>query len=223
MAIDDGTPLIDWSDFTSGAFSDLVRDYDDPGAQQAMLIEATRIAEDMTGRRLTPFVGLVETHQAYGIDPDETAASGNVPLDLPAALGRSRAMSLGTSDSLVRRMHLDQYAGRYPEMWSYSDVSIRVFRTYGDVQVLTGRALMGPNADSGLIWFRLGEFIPIESEFEVTYSGGYTRTPADLRRAVKYLCAEIAVNELDPLRQKGQDPDQLREAAAQILVSYLKE
>lgn len=224
MAIDTGTPLITWAEFTSGAFRDLVREYTDATAQTAMLIEATREAEAECGRRLAPFAGLVETQQAYGIDPDELSGSDSLPLDLAGSLGRSWANSVGGGmSSLVRRMHVDQYAGRYADMWTYSNVSIRVFRSYGGSQDVTSQIVMGPNPDTGFVWFQLGTWLPLASEFRVTYSGGYTTTPADLARAVKYLTAAIAVAELDPMRQAGHEPDALRQEARRILGGYVKE
>lgn len=224
LDVDAGPALITWSYFVKGAFGDLVREYTDPVEQQTLLIEASREAEAETGHRLIPFTNLVETQPAYGIDPDELSGSDGMPLDLVGAVGLSWANAIGGgAGSLVRRVHLDQFAPRYADKWAYSDVSVRLVRSYGGAQNITAQILMGPNRDTGMLWFQLGTWIPLGSEFEITYSGGYFNVPGDLARAVKFLAAANVVAELDPMRSNGHEPDVLRTEARRILTGYLKE
>jgi hypothetical protein len=207
--------------FSEGAFGDLVRDYS-PQALSGLLAEATRECESETGRRLVPFTLTVpETHRAEGMDPDEYTDAANLPMDLQGTLGRSYAYALGAS-TLVRHCWLNEYAVRYPELWSYSNVQITIIRSYGGSETLTAAQFVGAENDSGHIWFQLGLFIPIGSLIRVTYSGGYTvAIPADLVRAGKFMAAYLAVRELNPV-DSSHDPDQLHADALMILANYMR-
>jgi hypothetical protein len=224
VAADTVAPLCTWAQLTEGPFGDLVRSYTSPQAQADLLAEGTRMCEEHCDRRLAPFTGLIETHRADGIDPDEYMDSGAMPLDLAGSLGRNWAASFG-STAMIRRIHLSEYATRYPELWTYSAVTVQVFRSYGGSEtVLPGNLTLGPQPDTGFLWFQLGQFIPAASEIVVTYGGGYTiAVPASLVRAAKYMVASIAVTELDPEgQQHGHDPDVLRAKAEEILDRYVR-
>jgi hypothetical protein len=81
--------------------------------------------------------------------------------------------------------------------------------------------MVGPEVDSGHVWFNLGMFIPIASLIRVTYSAGYSTVPADLVRACKYMAASIAVRELDPIMvQHGHDAGALEAQAVAWLSPY---
>jgi hypothetical protein len=214
---DSATPLCDWAQFTSGAFADLGRNYSVP-AQTAVLLEATRLCEQATGRRLAPFTAMTESHRAQGMDPDEYADTSNIPIDIPGTIGRSYAAAVGTTD-LVRHCWLNEFAPRYPEFWSYSGVSITIIRSYGGTQALTTANIQGPEPDSGHVWFNLGTFLPIGSWVRFTYSGGYTTVPADLVRANKLMTASLIVRELQPSSQV-RDPELLRTEAEAALLGY---
>lgn len=214
---DSPTPICSAAQFTSGAFGDLVKDY----PQQALndlLAEATRECESAAGRRLVPFTSVPETHRAEGMDPDEYTDSANIPMDIQGTLGRSYAAALGVS-TLVRHCWLNECAPRYPEMWSYSDVTIEIVRSYGGNQVLGAGNFQGAENDSGHVWFQLGMFIPIGSLIRVTYSGGYQTIPADLVRAGKFMAGYLAVRELDPA-SSDHDPGQLQDDALKALAPY---
>lgn len=218
---DSATPLCNWAQFTQGAFADLARNYTDASAQSAILLEATRMCEQAISRRLAPFTAMPETHRAQGMDPDEYTDSANLPLDLQGTLGRSYAASLGASN-LVRHCWLNEFAPRYPEFWTYTDVSIAIVRSYGGSQVLTATNLVGPEADSGHVWFNLGLWIPIGSLVRATYGGGYTTMPADLVRAGKLMTASLIVRELAPTSQ-SRDPDLLHNEAVMALAGYARD
>jgi hypothetical protein len=207
-------PLCSYANFTEGAFADLVSGFSQ-SAVNDILIEATRQCEDLTQRRLAPFT-VTETARASGIDPDEYAATSNIPTSIQGALGMSEAQALSVTN-LVRHHWLREYPPRYQELWTYSNVAVTVFRSYGGNQAITtGQIIMGPD-EAGHVWFQLGQFIPVASYIQVQYSGGYTvATPGSLVRASKYLAASIAVTELNP-EDTEHDPNRLYSLALRWL------
>lgn len=209
-------PLATVADMTVGPFADLVSGIT-TDALQAFLGEATREVEDICDRRLAPFTNLTETTRASGIDPDEYASSGTMPMSIQGTIGASYASALSIQN-LVRHTWIAQYPPRYPDLWTMSpSITVTVVTSYGGVlQIGTGQILDGPD-DSGHIWFELGMFIPIGSRIRVTYSGGYTvATPASLSRSCKYMAASHVVRELNP-DDSQHNPDQLRAEAVRIL------
>jgi hypothetical protein len=210
-------PLATAAQFTEGAFKDLATAVE-PGTLADMLGEATRLCEEQCGRRLAPFT-ITEMHRATGIDPDEYADSANLPMDIQGTLGASYASALSVSP-LVRHAWVQECAPFYQDMWTYSDVSVTIIRSYGGTQQLgAANILGGPEPDTGHLWFQLGMFIPVGSRIQVTYSGGYTTVPASLVRAAKYMTASIICRELNP-DDNAHDPDLLREDAAAILAYW---
>ena len=217
---DSMTPLCTAAQFIAGGFGDLVRGYD-TSALDDLLAEATRECESETGRRLVPFTSVPETHRAEGADQDEYTDSANLPMDLQGTLGRSYAYALGAS-TLVRHCWLNEYAVRYPELWTYSNVQITIIRSYGGSENLSSAQYVGAENDSGHVWFQLGKFIPIGSLIRVSYSGGYTvAIPADLVRAGKFMTAYLAVRELNP-GTSDHNPDELHTDALMALSNYMR-
>jgi hypothetical protein len=217
---DSPIPLCSAAQFTESAFGDLVKGYTTQ-ALADLLSEATRECESETGRRLVPFTSVPETHRAEGMDPDEYTDSANIPMDIQGTLGRSYAQALGVT-TLVRHAWLNEYAVRYPELWTYSSISIQVVRSYGGNQVLSSAQYQGAENDSGHVWFQLGQFIPLGSLIRVTYSGGYTvAIPADLVRAGKFMAAYLAVRELNP-DASDHNPDELHADALMALANYMR-
>jgi hypothetical protein len=203
---DSTTPLCTWAQFTSGAFKDLARNIIDQQAQADLLLEATRLCEQEADRRFAPFTSTTETHPARGIDPRKYGSCADLPGD-PART--------------IRRCWLNEYAPRYSEFWTYSNVSVQAVRPYGGSQTLTTTQITGPDADSGLLWFDFGLPIPLGSIVKATYSGGYTTMPADLVRAGKFMVAELLVRELAPTSQ-ARDPDLLHANAVSAIVGYIR-
>jgi hypothetical protein len=208
------------ADLQTGAFADLVTAFSDQ-ALNDICAEATRACETEVGRRLVTFT-LSESHRAEGIDVDELGVLGSgIPLDLTATLGASYAASLGGGFNLVRRIWLNEHAPLYPDMWSYSNVSITATTSVGGTNVLS-KPLAGPLPDTGLVWFQLGTFLPPGTLVVATYSGGYTTIPADLRRAAKYMAAAICVKELDPQASTGHNAGDLVADAVAWLSPYMR-
>ena len=222
MVVDAPTPLASVADMQKGPFADLVRAYS-PDAMADLMIEATRACETECDRRLALFTGVVETHRLEGMDPDEYTDAANLPMDLQGTLGRSYAHALGAS-TLVRHMWLNEYATLFPDMWTCSIQTLQIFRSYGGSQILSSLQYVGPELDSGHVWFNLGQFIPIGSLGRVTYSGGYSTVPADLKRGCMWMAASIAAAELDPMQAThGHDPGALEAKAVAWLSAYQRQ
>lgn len=223
MSVDAPVLLCTPAQLKAGAFADLVQSFSEE-ALLGILAEATRACETEVGRRLAPFTGLVESHRMDGIDPDEYGDSAGLPLDLPGALGRSWGAALGSGTNLVRHLWLNQFAPHYPDLWSYTDVQITVSRSYGGGQEFAAGDFIGPEPDSGHVWFRLGTWLPVGSWARVTYSGGYQTIPADLTRACKWMAASICCRELVPLQiNAGHDATELEALAVSWLSPYGRE
>jgi hypothetical protein len=219
MAADSPVPLATSADMQGGQFADLVRDYSASDLDQLM-VEATRVCEGIAGRRLAPFTGVPETHRATGIDPDEYTDATSLPMDILGSLGRSYANALGAGDQ-VRHCWLNEFAPRYPDMWTYANLQVTILRSYGGSQTVNTASIVGAENDSGHIWFTLGTFLPLGSLIRVRYDGGYTTVPADLARACKLQGAALVLGEIDPGgTQFGHDPAALRKQAEEILCRY---
>jgi hypothetical protein len=161
-----------------------------------LMLRATRACENYCRRRLVPFVGLVETHLAEGVDSTALAiASGFGDIAGLASAGYARAINGGGQ---VRKIWVDQRPGLYQEMWAYSDVGVSVASSAGGVQAVTAAGLLGGTsiaADTGELWFRSS--VPVGARVTVTYSGGYMTIPQDLVQACRYMAAADVVDEDD--------------------------
>lgn len=222
MAADSPVPLATSADMQTGQFADLVRDYAADALDQVM-IESTRLCEGIAGRRLAPFTGVPETHRATGIDADELSGGADLPMSLQGTIGLSYASALGGAGAdLVRHVWLNEHAPRYPEMWSYANLAVSVFQSYGSSQAVPITQLIGAEPDSGHVWFQLGTLVPPGSLIRVVYDGGYNITvPADLVRACKLTAAVLVLGEIDPAgTQFGHDPGALSAQAEKILCRY---
>ncbi len=220
MTVDAPTPLATAEDLQQGAFADLARSFTSDYLDRVM-IRATRTCENKANRRLAPFT-LTETQRGRGVDPDEFTDAANLPLDLVGTVGRSFAYALGTS-TLVRHVWLNEFAARYPELWTFHDVTVTVIRSYGGSEIMTVTDFEGPEIDSGHLWFSLGKFVPVGSLIRVRYSGGYTVSiPADLEQSCIYMAAGMLCRELDPMARPGHSPDALEALAVDWLHPYMR-
>lgn len=199
MPADRPTPLATVQHMEKSVLRDAIASLEEDEKRELML-RATRACESYAGRRLAPFRGLIETHRAEGGDPDELAEIGAMPGDLNTVLGRSYGTALGTSaGAWVRRCWLKQRPPLYTELWSYTDVEITILRSLGTTMDVPPAELIGggPDPENGLLWFRLGTYLPAGSRVRVTYSGGYHTVPADLVDACRYMAAAGVVDEDD--------------------------
>lgn len=209
-----GIPLATPAQFSEGSFADLAANYT-PQALSDILLESTRLCEDMCGRRLAPFTVVNESHRAEGDDPDEYAESSGIPMSVYATLGMSYANSLNAG-TLVRHINLDEFPARYPDMWSYSGVTLTIVRSYGGSEILNAGQFTGPDLDTGHVWFQLGTFLPLGSMVYATYTAGYSTIPASLVRACKDQAAALIIRELNPV-SASHDPDVLEAQAEKIM------
>lgn len=221
MPSDTVVPLCTASQFTAGGYADLASAY--TGELDELMAEATRGCEGIAKRKLAWFTGLTETTRASGIDPDEFAASMDMPMSLRSTLGLDYATALGGAGNMVRHCWLRETAPIHQELWAYESFQVKIVRSYGGEETLTQACILdGPDPDTGHVWFQLGEFIPVGSRIKVTYSGGYQTAPGDLTRACKYLAASMIVHELDP-DSTGHNPDQLENLARKWLAPYCRD
>lgn len=196
MARDGVTPLATVQSLQRSTLRHLVAGLETDELRDA-LVRATRACETWAGRRLAPFTALTETHRATGVDP--TQAPGGADLGSVASVasaGYGRAVG---SAGQVRQVWLDQCAPLYPEMWAYSGVTITLLRPEGSTAAVASTDLLGagPDAETGLLWFRTGTYLPPGSRVRVTYSGGYQTVPSDLAQACRYMLAADVIDEDD--------------------------
>jgi hypothetical protein len=212
---DSGAALATAAQFSEGAFSDLASAYG-PQALYDILLESTRLCEDMCGRRLAPFSVVNESHRAEGVDPDELGETGGIPISLQGSLGLSYATALNNV-TLVRHFNVDEFPARYPDMWAYSSVSLSVQLAYGGAPIpLNAGQFTGPDQDTGHVWFQIGTFLPIGSMVYASYSAGYSvAVPASLVRACKLQAAALIIRELNPATT--HDPNVLEQDAEKIM------
>lgn len=205
--------------FTEGPWSDLIKNWSAPATLNLMR-KATRACESACDRRLVPFTNMTETQRAEAMDIED-ALDAYLPLDPNAALGFSRAQSLGATQ-LVRHCWLREFPPRYPEMWTASITSISLDWSFsGTAPVAVSGIQFEP--DTGHVRFQLGTFIPPGTTIKAVYSGGYTTIPSDLTAAAEFMAAGMAVKALDPnARQSGHDPDALRSEAMEMLGPYVR-
>lgn len=195
MPVDRPRPLATTQQMDQSTLRDLIAGLD-PDEKRDLMLRATRACENYCQRRLAPFVGLTETHRADGIDPADLVGimpEGDVSVVSAASFGRA----IGSAPAQARQVWLDQYAPMFPEMWTYSDLTIRILRSDGSDQEVPVTDLLGGEvaADSGHLWFRVGTYLPPGSRVKVTYSGGYTTVPQDLVNACRYMAAADVIDE----------------------------
>lgn len=207
--------LITSADLTGGAVGAITQYYSsDPNYLTSVANRASRNIETRCNRRLAPFT-VTESHLATGVDINGLgAADASMPLSMAGTLGLDRARAYGAFAGLVRDVWLDQWAPQYPELWSYSNISVTLTRTLDDTQQIVGSNITGPDPDSGHMRFSLGTFCPPGSLIKVTYSGGYQTTPDDLVEACRLQALQFLIVEIEPQNRPGMDTADLE---AQIL------
>ena len=116
---------------------------------------------------LTSFADAVQTFGSYDAWIDGTSDELTLVRALQQVFGnggstvycvRTAATGFGAGN-LVRHLWVDEFAPRYADMWSYSDVSISLIRSFGGTQAIPqAQLLAGPAPDTGHTWFQLGLF-----------------------------------------------------------------
>jgi hypothetical protein len=190
----------------------------------AALVDATREIEDRTSRRLAPFTGHVDELGLTGVNPNEYGGSGgNMPMSLQGSLGQSYADSLGVN-GLIRRFWLNEYAPRYPEMWEYQIVEMKIQTTYNSWQDVTSQSgLIDLEKTNGFAWLQIGFFAPEESRIRICYNGGYVYdTPGSLQRACLLQAVEFLILESEPQQRSHMSIDELERQITKLVAPWVK-
>jgi hypothetical protein len=216
-------PLISGADFTGfGSNAELVQNTAiwTTAAIASLIARATRGIESKCDRRLAAFSDLTETSRATGIDMDGMGGA-DVPVDMQASLGMSQARAYGNT-RLVRDFWLDQFAPRYPDLWSYNLTNLTIVIPYGGSQSVPLQGLEGPEPDSGHLRLQLGTLCPPGSTVRFTYSGGYTIPPEDLQLACIFQATKYLLLGAEPEMRAGMNTADLDTEIASLLVPYLR-
>lgn len=221
-------PLATTDEFKAfGSARELVQNTDrwSDAALDRLMVNVTTMLQSRCQARLTPFTGKVETHKAYGIDPDEYGEQGDMPMDLTGALAWSRASSLGVSN-MIREFWLDECAPIYPEWWAYTLESVMIERTFGDSQTFGPNDFarwQGPFVDTGRVKMPIGTYCPIGSTIVITYSGGYSPVPGDLQLAAIFQAMKMIILANEPTARRGTlDLTELDHEIIVLLAEYAK-
>jgi hypothetical protein len=193
----------------------------------ATLARASRNIESRCARRFTPFYGLVQSERAEGVALDAVGGV-DVPMSMTSTLALSRAQAYGGSaGNLVRDIWLDERPPMYPELWTYSDVSVAITAPFGGgPQVFggpgtTGAAglLEGPQTDTGHLRLPFGAYCPVGSTIATTYSGGYTEGfPDDLVQATIMQAVKLMILTIAPERRQSLTTEDL-DAEIDVLIA----
>lgn len=210
------TPLATSTDFNASAYADMAAHITTAELTRIM-VAATRTCENACGRRLAPFDQLVETTRLQDGDVEDVLPVG-LPLPMQAQMGIDYANAL-SMPALVRFFQVRNYPGTFPDLWTGA---IESFTISWSVQIspftVPAQAIQF-FPDTGLGTFNIGTFVPPGATGVITYSGGYTTVPDDLKQAALDMAAWHLARMLDP-NSFDRDPDKLRDEALKILVAY---
>lgn len=169
-----------------------------------VMVRASRRVESRCGHRFVPFTGITHTEYAEGVPMPEGSPSPGIALPLGTTMSLSRATALGSGAGWVRDVWLDEFAPQYPELWTYSDVSVSVSPPIGGGPVPVGAAVEGPYPDTGQLRLPVYTYCPPGSLITVVYGGGYTVSyPDDLVQAAMMQAAKTLILALAPERRSS--------------------
>ena len=210
------TPLASSTDFNNSPFNNMARSMVQAELDRTMLA-ASRAAEGLCrGARLMPFT-TTETTRLQDTDVEESVSSG-MPLPAQSQMGLDYATAL-SMPVMVRHFWVRHYPRTYAEMWTGVLTAVSISWPYQTAPFVVPITSIAFDADTGHARFNLGTFSPPGSTAIITYTGGYTTTPDDLRQAVLLLAAAMLTRELDP-NEQSSDPEVLRNEANDLLVAY---
>lgn len=219
-------PLATVEDMREGPYKFVLTGAGETYAARTM-VRASRSVESRCGRRLAPFVGASQSLIADGVAGDDMAFGG-LPISMAATLGVSRAQALGNTGGMVRDFWIDDHPPLYTELWTYSDVSARIYPSIGGAgqDIAAGgvnTGVVGPMKDTGHIRLPYGSFCPAGSVVEVTYSGGYTLgIPEDLTQAAMMAAARLFLLEISPEGRGQMTTAELEAAIVDLLAPWAK-
>lgn len=209
-------PLADAADFDGTPFQDMARQLSGTELDRIMAV-ATRAAEGLTGTQLAPFQ-ITETTRLQDGDVEDLVPTG-LPLPAQAQFGLSKASAMNIP-SLVRHAWVRCYPRVHGDLWTGAVTSVTVsWALQADPFVITADQVQF-EADTGHIRFVVGTFTPPGTTAAITYTGGYTTVPDDLKQACLLLAAATLTRELDPGDVGARDPELLRSEAQYLLIPY---
>ncbi|MCU1616987.1 MAG: hypothetical protein JWO98_4527 [Frankiales bacterium] len=212
------TPLASVADMREGPFNYALTGASAPYVEATMR-RASRHIETRCARRLAPFTALTQADRADGVAMDDSAPG--IPLSLTGTLALSQAAAYGTTTSLVRDVWLAEFAPTYPELWTYSDVSVLVIPPFGGGGQMVADGIEGPETDTGHLRLPYGTYCPVGSTIRVTYSGGYTHgIPEDLAQAAMMQATKYFILGIAPERRAGMSTTDLDAAIDEAIAPY---
>lgn len=213
------TPLATSADFKASAYANMASTLQNGELDRIMAV-ATRDCESACDNRMAPFT-LTESLRLTDTDVDDVIPNGIiVPPNAQLGLDYARALQTPT---LIRGFQVRNYPKVYSDLWNAAAAtSVSITLTWA-VQhqpfvILPTQIQFFP--DTGLGQFTLGTFAPPGATALITYSGGYTTVPDDLKQAALHMAASELAHMLDPVDANGADPDKLRTLAIKRLRRY---
>lgn len=187
----------------------------------ATLVRASRTIEARCARRFAPFGPITQSERAEGVTL-ENAGSTDIPLSMTGTLALSRARAYGQQSDLVRDVWLDEFAPKYPELWSYSNVSLLIVPPFGGQGQAITENLVGPFPDTGHLRLPFGTYCPTGSIIETTYSGGYTTVPDDLVQATMLQAVRLLILSIAPERRAGLTTGDIEAEIDALIAPYAR-
>lgn len=186
------------------------------------LARASRTIEARCARRFVPFGPVTQNEIAEGISLDNSG-SPDVPLSMAGSLALSRARAYGQGGRSVRDFWLDEYAPKYPEQWTYTDVSVLIIPPFGGSGQAIAGNLVGPFTDTGHLRLPFGTYCPVGSDVTITYSGGYTGgVPDDLVQATMMQAVKLFILGIAPERRANMTTADLEAEIDALIAPYAK-
>lgn len=186
---------------------------------------ATRACETACNTRFAPFTGLVESVRMQDVDVEDLIPA-SMPMPMQAQMGLDYARALTTSP-LVRGFEVRVHPRQYPDLWlngTSGNGAQNITQIAINWNVQPAPFIVPANGiqffpDTGVGVFVLGTFVPPGSMATITYSGGYSTVPDDLKQACLDMAASMIARMLDP-NDGLHDPDVLRREALMKLEDY---
>lgn len=205
---------IDWA---NSAYNNISNNITATELQRLLNVATRRCESECDGNRLAPFTGLVESERMQDGDVEDLVPGGIILPPL-AQMAYDYTKALGIS-SLVRHFSVRCYPRVFPDMWTGAVAGINLYWPIQQSPMVVPPAAIHFEPETGLGYYTLGTFVPPGSTAEITYSGGYSTVPDDLKQACLDMTAHYLIRMLDP-QDVVHDPQTLLDLALEALVPY---
>lgn len=209
-------PLASSADFNGSAYKDMAATLTSQELDRIMNA-ATREVETVCDNRFAPFT-LTESIRLTDTDVDDVIPNGIiVPPNAQLGLDYARALQTPT---LVRGFQVRRFPPVFEDMWTgaVTGITLTWAVQYQPMVIMPTQIQFFP--DTGLGNFTLGTFAPPGATAEITYTGGYSTIPDDLKQAALHMAAAEIADMLDPVEANNLDPEKIRVKAIRRLVPY---